>query len=69
VIAPTPAVAPSDEVAVVLQMAGVGALLGTAVAARRKRREPAADTWLFTARWTLALAALGVLIVIAAVLR
>ena len=62
-IAPLPAAAPSDELAVVLQAAGVGALVGTAVSAWFRRRDPAADTWLTTAAFTLLFAALGVLFV------
>lgn len=63
-IAPLPAVAPSEDVAVVLQAAGIGALLGTAVAARRRTRTKRVDTWVITTRWTVAAAALGVLLVV-----
>lgn len=56
-----PTIAPSDDVAVVLQFAAGAALLGTAVAARRRARDPGSDTWLITARWTTAGAAVGVL--------
>ncbi len=50
--------APSDEGAVVLQAAGVGALLGSALAARLKFRNPEADVALPPIMWALALAAL-----------
>ena len=59
-IAPVPSVAPSDDVAVVLQAAGVGALLGASLAARRRARDPDYDAWLLTARWTIAFAIGGV---------
>ena len=58
------AVAPSEDLAFVLQMAGVGALIGAVVAARRRARDPQYDAWLVTARWTLALALLAVLFVV-----
>ena len=59
-----PAIAPSDDVAVVLQAAAFGALIGTAVAARRRARNSEFDTWLVTARWSVALAILGALYVV-----
>ncbi len=62
-IAPLPAVAPSDEVAVVLQYAGAGALVGTAVAAWFERRETRTNTWRLTAAFTLLGAAVGLLVV------
>jgi DNA protecting protein DprA len=46
-------IAPSDEVGFVLQMAGVGALVGTALAARRRMRDAAADTFFPPAMWAL----------------
>ncbi len=64
-IGPIPAIAPNDDVAVVLQAAGIGALLGTAVAARRRAKDMSADTWLLTARWSVALALAGLLLVLA----
>lgn len=60
-IAPLPALSPSPEVAVVVQWATIGALAGTAVAARRRARDPAFDAWLLTARWTVAGGMTGVL--------
>jgi hypothetical protein len=54
VIGLIPAVAPSDDLAVILQAAGACALIGTAVAARLRRRYAEADAWLITARWTVA---------------
>lgn len=59
-----PAIAPSDDLGLVLQAAGIGALLGTAIAARRRAQDPDFDAWLITARWTLSVAlvtGLGVL--------
>ena len=49
-----PALAPNDDVAAVLQAAAVGALIGTAVAARRRGRDTDFDAWLVTARWSVA---------------
>ncbi len=64
-IGPIPAIAPSPGVAVVLQAAGIGALFGTIVAARRRASNPNADTWLLTVRWSVAGAILGLLAVLA----
>jgi 4-amino-4-deoxy-L-arabinose transferase-like glycosyltransferase len=50
-----PAIAPSDDLAVVVQFAALGALIGTALAARRRGRDRDFDAWLLTARWTVAL--------------
>lgn len=61
---PLPAVAPSGDVAVVLQFAGVFTPIGTAVAARSRRRNPTADAWLLTARWTLAGTGIGTVFVV-----
>jgi hypothetical protein len=58
-----PAVTPNDDLAVILQAATLGALLGTAVAARRRRGDPGFDAWLVTARWSVAAGIVGVLIV------
>ena len=63
-IGPPPAIAPSDDVTVILHAAGVGTLIGTAVAARGRRRDPTVDTWLLTARWTVAGAVFGGLLVV-----
>jgi hypothetical protein len=52
-------------VGVVLQAAALWTLVGTAVAARARRRNPDVDAWLVTARWTLAGGAFGILIVVA----
>ena len=57
-----PALAPSDDLAVLLQAATFGALVGTAVAARRRGRDPDFDAWLITARWTVAVSFLTLLI-------
>ena len=62
-ISPLPTLTPSDEVAIVLQFAGVGALVGTALASVLRRRDRDADTWFVTASVTLLLAALGVVFV------
>jgi hypothetical protein len=64
-IAPFPAAAPSDDVAFVAQFAGMGTLIGTAVAARRHARDPSTVAWLLVARWTIAGAAVGLLVAIA----
>jgi hypothetical protein len=61
VIGPVPAAAPSDDVAFVLQITAIGTLVGTSVAARQRRRDPLADAWTITARWTVAGAVAGVL--------
>ncbi len=63
VIGPLPALAPSDEVGLVLQFASVGALFGAAVAAVFRSRDPDADTWLLTVAITLLFAAIGLLLV------
>ncbi len=63
-IAPLPALQPSGNVAVVLQGAGLGTLAGAAVAARARRRNPAADASLLTMRWSLGGAAFGLLLVV-----
>jgi hypothetical protein len=59
-----PAIAPSDELAVVLQAGAFGALIGAAVVARRGRRI-GSDAALITARWTLTGAGIGVALVLA----
>lgn len=46
----------------VLQMAGAGGLVGTALAYLIKRRHPDADAWPIVARWMLLLAAIAVVI-------
>ncbi len=68
-IGPLPAVTPSDDLAAVLQAAAFGALIGTAVAARRRRRNPEFDAWLVTARWTVLLTVLSCLWFVAKGLR
>lgn len=45
------AVAPVPELGFVLQIAGLGAAIGSAVALRARRRDPAADTWRITTAW------------------
>ena len=59
-----PAVAPNDDVAVVVQVATMFTLVGTAIAARASRRQPDADPWLLTARWTLLGAVAGAVFVV-----
>ena len=59
-----PALAPSDDVAVVLQAAALGALIGTALAARGRSRDREFDAWLVTARWTVLLALAALVIVV-----
>ncbi len=62
-IAPTPALAPSDDVAVILQAAGFGALIGSVIAARRRAADPQYDAWLLTVRWSVLFAVGGTVIV------
>ena len=62
-IAPIPAVAPSDEGGVVLQSAALGALLGTAIAMWLHERDREADTSRVTAGLTLLGALAGIIIV------
>lgn len=50
--------APVPEVAFILQVAAVGAALGSAVALRARRRDADVDTWRITAAW----ATLGLLV-------
>jgi hypothetical protein len=59
VIGLIPALTPSEDLAVVLQAAGVGALIGTALAARLRARNPEADAFVPTAAWTLLLAGIA----------
>lgn len=52
------ALAPVPELGFVLQLAGLGAAIGAAVALRAKHRAPTVDTWQITTVWaTLGLAA------------
>ena len=60
-----PAFGPSDDIAGILQAAAVGGLIGVVVTARIRARNPDADTWIFTARWTLLWAAGAVLVALA----
>jgi hypothetical protein len=65
VIAPIFALAPRPEIAVILPLAGLGALAGTAVAAHRRLRDPKVDAGLVTAQWTLVGGVVGVTVVAA----
>ena len=56
------AAAPSDTIGFILQMAAVGALLGTGFAAWRRRGDSDADTW-----WPPALAGLVAALVAAGI--
>lgn len=47
----TSALAPITELAFVLQLAGLGAGIGSAVALRARHRDPDADTWRITTAW------------------
>ena len=49
----TTALAPSPDVAFVLQLGAVGGAIGTAVAARARQRDAAVDVSRITAAWTL----------------
>ncbi len=44
--------APSPQLAFVLQTTAVGTAVGSGIAARAKRRNPEADTWAITTAWT-----------------
>lgn len=55
------ALAPVPELAFALQLAGLGAALGAAVALRARRRWPTADTWRITTAWATLGLALGLL--------
>ncbi len=57
-IPPVPALAPNPDLAVVLQGAAFGALLGAIVVASRRASRGELDPALITARWTV-LGALG----------
>jgi glycopeptide antibiotics resistance protein len=46
----------------VLQLAGLGGLIGMAIAYRLRRRNPEIDVWPTITLWTLLLAALAVVI-------
>ncbi len=63
-IAPLPALTPSGEVTVVLQLAGLGTLVGAAPASRRRASDAEFETWLLTTRWTVAGAVAGLLLVV-----
>jgi glycopeptide antibiotics resistance protein len=64
-----PAVTPSGDLAFVLQLAAVGALVGAAIAAYWRQRNPAFDAWMMTTRWSLLLAVVGVVIIFVGWLR
>ena len=57
-------IAPSDDVGFILQAAGLGALIGTALAARMRIRGSRSDPALPPMMWALAGASLGVVVVI-----
>ena len=54
------ALGPVPELALVLQLAGAGGLVGVAVAYRARQRSYGLDSWVITARWTLAGGGFGV---------
>ena len=64
-----PALAPSEDVAVLVQAAALGALIGTTVAARRRSRDPEFDAWLITARWTVGFSLVTLVILVVDGLR
>lgn len=58
------AVGPIPEIALLLQSAGAGGVVGSLIALRRRCRDPEADAWAITTAWSglgLAVAALALL--------
>ncbi len=60
-----PGFAPSEDLTWILQVAAATTLIGLAVTLRRRGRDPSTDTWIYTTRWTLLGALLGVLFTLA----
>lgn len=57
-----PALAPVPELAFALQLAGLAAALGAALALRAKSRRPTVDTWRITTAWGTLGLAVGLLV-------
>lgn len=60
----TPAVTPVSEIAFALQVAALGAAVGSAVALCAQRRRPDVDTWRITTAWASLGLVLGVLMAV-----
>lgn len=58
------AVAPLPEVAFVLQVAAVGAAIGSAIGMRRRRRDADADAWQITTAWSTLGLVIGMAVVV-----
>lgn len=58
----TVSLAPVPELGLVLQIAGLGAAVGSAVALRARHRDASADTWRVTTAWATLGLAIGVVI-------
>jgi hypothetical protein len=59
---------PLPQLAFVLQTSAIGTAVGSAVAARAKRRNPDADTWAITTAWATLGLVVGVGFMIASIL-
>lgn len=57
--------APSPQLAFVLQTTAVGTAVGSGIAARAKRRNADVDTWSITAAWASLGLVIGVVVVLA----
>lgn len=58
------AVAPVPELGFVLQVAGLGAAIGSAVALRARRRDPEVDAWRIATAWGTLGMVVGAVIVV-----
>lgn len=58
------ALAPVPELGLVLQLAGFGAAIGSAVALRAKHRAPTVDTWRITTAWATLGLVLGAVVAV-----
>ena len=63
------ALSPVPELDFLLQMSGVGGLVGLFVAARARGRPGALDSITITTRWTLGFALIGLLILLFGLIR
>lgn len=57
------AVASNPQLGFALQLAALGASVGSAVALRAKRRDPDADTWAITTAWSALGLVVGLVVV------